>query len=58
MQYLMKKHVPLDRMTRMPTTELPIAKQNIAWLASSLAGAPGGVRCFPFRMIWRPPVAS
>jgi hypothetical protein len=32
LQYLMKKHVPLDRMTGMPTTELPIAKQNIARL--------------------------
>jgi hypothetical protein len=28
----MKKHVPRDRMTGMPTTELPIAKQNIARL--------------------------
>ena len=32
LQYLMKKHVPLDRMTGMPTTELPIVKQNIARL--------------------------
>jgi hypothetical protein len=32
LQYLIKKHVPLDRMTEMPTTELPIAKQNIARL--------------------------
>ena len=32
LQYLMKKHVPLNRMTGMPTTELPIAKQNIARL--------------------------
>ena len=32
LQYLMKKHVPRDRMTGMPTTELPIAKQNIARL--------------------------
>jgi hypothetical protein len=32
LQYLMKKHVPLDRLTGMPTTELPIAKQNIARL--------------------------
>jgi hypothetical protein len=32
LQYLMKKHVPLARMTGMPTTELPIAKQNIARL--------------------------
>lgn len=32
LQYLMKKHVPLDHMTWMPTTELPIAKQNIARL--------------------------
>ena len=32
LQYLMKKHVPLDRMTGMPTTELPIVKQNITRL--------------------------
>jgi hypothetical protein len=32
LQYLMKKHVPLHRMTGMPTTELPIVKQNIARL--------------------------
>src|SRR5262249_19326173 len=32
LQYLMKKHVPLDRMTGMPTTELPIVKWNIARL--------------------------
>jgi hypothetical protein len=32
LQYLMKKHVPRDRMTGQPTTELPIAKQNIARL--------------------------
>ena len=32
LQCLVKKHVPLDRMTGMPTTELPIAKQNIARL--------------------------
>ena len=32
LQYLIKKHVPLDRMSEMPTTELPIAKQNIARL--------------------------
>ena len=32
LQYLMKKHVPLERMTGMPTTELPIVKQNIARL--------------------------
>jgi len=32
LQYLMKKHVPLNRMTWMPTTELPIVKQNIARL--------------------------
>ena len=32
LQYLIKKHVPLDRMTEMPTTELSIAKQNIARL--------------------------
>lgn len=32
LQYLMKKHVPLDLRTEMPTTELPIAKQNIARL--------------------------
>ena len=32
LQYLMKKHVPLARMTGMPTTELPIVKQNIARL--------------------------
>lgn len=32
LQYLIKKHVTLDRMTHMPTTELPMAKQNIARL--------------------------
>jgi hypothetical protein len=32
LQYLMKKHVPLDLRTEMPTTELPIAKKNIARL--------------------------
>ena len=32
LQYLIKKHVPLDRRTELPTTELPIAKQNIARL--------------------------
>ena len=32
LRYLVKKHVPRDRRTRMPTTELPIAKQNIARL--------------------------
>jgi hypothetical protein len=32
LQYLIKKHVPFDRMTEMPTTELPIAKQNIVRL--------------------------
>ena len=32
LQYLMKKHVSRDCMTGMPTTELPIAKQNIARL--------------------------
>ena len=32
LQYLMKKHVQLDLRTEMPTTELPIAKQNIARL--------------------------
>jgi hypothetical protein len=32
LQYLMKKHVPLHRMTGMPTNELPIVEQNIARL--------------------------
>ena len=32
LQYLMKKHVPRDHMTGMPTTELPIVRQNIARL--------------------------
>jgi hypothetical protein len=32
LRYLVKKHVPRDRRTGRPTTELPIAKQNIARL--------------------------
>ena len=32
LQYLIKKHVPLDLRTEIPTSELPIAKQNIARL--------------------------